>query len=457
MTPNDLLRQESTSPWTFFKWTWALLLLAVEVQAYDNASITDVDLRFGRRAYNPEIARRQNARNCIPKPGDASHQPQRRGLFDLFGLDGRSEAGELEVVKKRDEVDGYYDANANGTKFLWSLEDVHAGESFFDEMAFFSYRDPTEGHVNYVNESEARRKRLIYTEPDGTVIMRADQETHLPHGAYRDSVRIETKKNYTGGLFVLDMKKAPWGCAVWPAFWSTNARWPCDGEIDILEGVHDAQHNQVTWHTAPGCHLDASAEFTGDPVVSSIENHPPVNGTIDCDSDVNGNAGCGIYEWSRSSYGPFFEEQGGGIIAMKWDENGIAVWSFFRNAIPKDLANETPETDTWGPPSAVLMPSRCDLGWYFKEHVIIFDITFCGVWAGVTYTDTQCPGTCETRMMDPANFVNATWAINYLKIYRKVPVFASIISGNSGTKSSTATMAWGASLLSLALGFITIM
>jgi len=24
------------------------------------------------------------------------------------------------------------------------------------------------------------------------------------------------------------------------------------GEIDIIEGVHDNEHNQVTWHTAPG-------------------------------------------------------------------------------------------------------------------------------------------------------------------------------------------------------------
>jgi len=25
-----------------------------------------------------------------------------------------------------------------------------------------------------------------------------------------------------------------------------------NGEIDIIEGVHDNEHNQVTWHTAPG-------------------------------------------------------------------------------------------------------------------------------------------------------------------------------------------------------------
>jgi hypothetical protein len=25
-----------------------------------------------------------------------------------------------------------------------------------------------------------------------------------------------------------------------------------NGEIDIIEGVHDNEHNQVTWHTGPG-------------------------------------------------------------------------------------------------------------------------------------------------------------------------------------------------------------
>ena len=25
-----------------------------------------------------------------------------------------------------------------------------------------------------------------------------------------------------------------------------------NGEIDILEGVHDNEHNQIAWHTAPG-------------------------------------------------------------------------------------------------------------------------------------------------------------------------------------------------------------
>lgn len=59
------------------------------------------------------------------------------------------------------------------------------------------------------------------------------------------SVRIESNKFWNGGLFILDLNRAPWGCGmsinvyiyglsyevyigVWPAFWSlgATAAWP---------------------------------------------------------------------------------------------------------------------------------------------------------------------------------------------------------------------------------------
>lgn len=110
------------------------------------------------------------------------------------------------------------------------------------------------------------------------------------------SVRISTNKTYNSGLFILDLNRVPWGCgALSPStsiFHSSlltgsfpsrcMARMvdrrsremairtppsyllsPCSpgltreacarqlGEIDIIEGVHDNEHNQVTWHTGP--------------------------------------------------------------------------------------------------------------------------------------------------------------------------------------------------------------
>ena len=41
-----------------------------------------------------------------------------------------------------------------------------------------------------------------------------------------------------------------------------------NGEIDIIEGVHDNIHNQVAWHTESGCSLtNDTANFTGTVVV----------------------------------------------------------------------------------------------------------------------------------------------------------------------------------------------
>jgi hypothetical protein len=32
-----------------------------------------------------------------------------------------------------------------------------------------------------------------------------------------------------------------------------------------------------------------------------------------------------VIEWSQASYGPTFDAGGGGVFAMKWDSDGIAV------------------------------------------------------------------------------------------------------------------------------------
>lgn len=124
-----------------------------------------------------------------------------------------------------------------------------------------------------------------------------------------------------------------------------------NGEIDIIEGVHDNEHNQVTWHTAPGmssenslifaklhegCNLTATTNFTGTIVVgyssgrwlTRCTNNAQQTNDVDnlqCNALINYNAGCGITEWSRASYGPYFDSQSGGVFAMKWDTSGIAV------------------------------------------------------------------------------------------------------------------------------------
>ncbi|KAG2001555.1 glycosyl hydrolase family 16 [Coprinopsis cinerea AmutBmut pab1-1] len=111
------------------------------------------------------------------------------------------------------------------------------------------------------------------------------------------------------------------------------------------------------------------------------------------------------------SYGPYFDEQGGGVFAMKWDENGIAV---------------CPSTE---------LPFQRTSRRYFRNYTVILNITFCGDWAGNSYATSGCPGTCPDRLMDPANFVNATWSINSMKVYRKQPIYAEVVDPNKSAAS----------------------
>ncbi|THH09182.1 hypothetical protein EW145_g2200 [Phellinidium pouzarii] len=308
------------------------------------------------------------------------------------------------------------------SKALWILEDNYAGQTFFDDWSFYTGPDPT----NYVDRDTAFNSSLAYVMSDGTIIMTGDDTTTLPLGQNRKSVRISSNKTYNGGLFILDVNRAPWGCGVWPAFWTVGDNWPNGGEIDIIEGVHDNVHNQVTWHTLPGCTLEDTGNFTGSLV-----------GQTDCNALINSNSGCGITDWSRVSYGETFDAQGGGIYAMLWDETGIAVWYFYRVSIPKDILVGQPQPTTWTTPSASLSPGGCDPFQFFVNHSIIFDITFCGDWAGNTYATTPgCTGTCQEHLQDPTNFVNASWSINTLKVYSK-QVLTGVVSSFSPRRWST--------------------
>ncbi|KAJ3734995.1 putative glycoside hydrolase family 16 protein [Lentinula guzmanii] len=286
----------------------------------------------------------------------------------------------------------------------YTLSDTYAGDSFFDEWDFFTDPDPTEGNVDYQSKESATSMGLARVE-NGVAIIAVDSNSSLPLGTNRASVRISTQKTYNGGLFIYDVPFMPVGCGTWPAIWSTStATWPDDGEIDMIEGVHESTQNQITMHTNAGCSLATGQAITG-----------TVSGTT-CESSGSNNNGCATMDTTTNSWGPAFNTAGGGVFAKLWDDTGIKIWHFSRDNIPADITSQNPDPSTWGNPVSFL-PSgdSCSVADHFKDHSLIINITLCGQWAGATFS---CGGTCQSAVMDPSNFVDAQWKINSIMVYQ---------------------------------------
>lgn len=189
--------------------------------------------------------------------------------------------------------------------------------------------------------------------------------------------------------------------------------WPAEGEIDIIEFVNQPTQNQMTLHTGPGCTVTNSGSGT----LSSG----------DCNANDNGNAGCGVADTDSSSYGDGFNAAGGGVYATQWADDGISVWFFSRPNIPASITSGSPDPTQWGTPVASFGGSDCQFSTTFQNMQILFDITFCGDWAGAADSFT-CGGgsTCQDYVGSNGDQYSETyWEINSLKVYN---------DGNSSVK-----------------------
>lgn len=292
------------------------------------------------------------------------------------------------------------------------LEDDYTPSNFFDMFSFFTDADPTHGFVNYVDQSTAQSDGLIST-TTGTVYMGVDSTNQAPSG--RNSVRLTSNKSYgTGSLIILDLAHMPGGiCGTWPAFWTVGPDWPYGGEIDIIEGVNEQSTNDMTLHTSSGCSISDNGAFSG-----SIS-------TDNCDVNAAGqstNAGCQIDTDNSATYGTGFNSVGGGVYAMEWTSSAISIYFFQRGSIPSDIKSGSPNPSGWGTPLSQFT-GGCDIPTFFQNQSIVFDTTFCGDWAGNSWSSSSCASQADTCndfvANNPSAFVNAFWTVNSLQVYQQ--------------------------------------
>jgi len=316
------------------------------------------------------------------------------------------------------------------------LAQNYTGSTFFDRWTFYSGIDAnTTGNVLYQTREVAQQQNLTFVNAAGNVIIKVDNTTSGANNPTfgRNSIKILSNDTLTAGsLMIMDAVHMPFGCSVWPAYWTQGSNWPDDGEIDIVENVNMVTTNRYALHTLQGCmHPPAST-----PVQETGSLIAP-----DCFNQTNGNEGCLIQDNSTQSYGAGFASAGGGVYATLWNDDGIKIWFFPRSQIPSDVATANPNPSSWPTPSAFYPQSSCDTSKFFGPQTIIFDITICGNFAGNPSVFQQtCQGNCLDLVQDPANYNNAYFEVKYLA------VFSNNTSGSpSGTGSSNSPSGTGAS------------
>ncbi|KAI0088601.1 concanavalin A-like lectin/glucanase domain-containing protein [Irpex rosettiformis] len=303
----------------------------------------------------------------------------------------------------------------------YSMVKEYIGEKFFDDWNFYGKVDDlTNGDVFYVDSKQASQTTLATVNAAGNAVMRVDNTSSLTFGDKRNSVRVSSQERYTvGSLWVADILHLPYGCSVWPAWWSSAPNWP-DG--DTLEGVNQANMAHMGLHTETGCTLSNS----------SVQTSTLINST-DCSILANNNEGCIVTNPNTTSYGPAFASSGGGIFVTEFAAKGISIWFFPRSLIPNSLqGNQSSiDTSTLGTPVANWPASGCNVNQFFEPQELVFDITLCGDYAGNQATFLQtCSGICydDWVLGNPSNFDTAYFEVQYVRVYG-IPGQLTVISG----------------------------
>jgi hypothetical protein len=309
-------------------------------------------------------------------------------------------------------------AQVNTTTGL-TLTDNFQGASFFNNFNFATYNDPTHGYVNYVDQPTAQSEGLIKA-ADGSATYIGCDHTNVASGRGRNSVRLESKKNWNNGLVIIDLNHMPTGCGTWPAFWMVGPNWPNGGEIDIIEGVDKQTQVLTTLHTSSGCDMSSepTSDFTGHWSTGS-QNNPSDNCYIGA-TDQYSNQGCSIVG-AANSYGAPFNSASGGVFATNWvPSQGISVWFWPRSLIPPDIKGNNPNPAGWGKPYAFFQfGANCNSN-HFTQNQMVFDLTFCGDWDGSAFPG-DCPGdgSCQTFVQNnPSAFTEAYWSVNYVQVWQ---------------------------------------
>jgi len=313
----------------------------------------------------------------------------------------------------------------------------YAGPNFFDDWIFYgNFDNLTNGDAIFVTAPEATSDHLAYVDPStNRAIMKVDNTSTVAENIKRNTVRITSKDSFSvGSLWIADMYHVPFGCSVWPSWWSEGANWPNGGEIDTFEGVNLVTHNQMGLHTADGC-------TQANPVQSSTL----INSTV-CNAAANENEGCIVTNPSTESYGEGFASAGGGVFVTEFSTAGISVWFFPRSDVPSGISSNSSSisTDVLGTPVGNWPNGGCNINKFFTPQSLVFDITLCGDFAGAPSVFNQtCTGVCYDDYVvgNGSNYANAYFDVASVRVFSQSGTNTTV-APSSGVAPSPIPSTW---------------
>ncbi|ORY83497.1 concanavalin A-like lectin/glucanase domain-containing protein [Leucosporidium creatinivorum] len=308
----------------------------------------------------------------------------------------------------------------------WVLSERLAGADLIQAFNFEVGAGTDNGGIaDYGSLQTSRRRGLLaVSATTGWTMLKTSTGAATPEGN-RESIRMSSKKRYSGGLFVFDVTHMPTGCGVWPALWMVAPdNWPTGGEIDIIEGVHATTQNLMSTHTTSVC-IQQTTGFTG---TFSYTANPALANT--CDVVPTNNQGCGVRSPSTKSFGASFNQAQGGVYALQWDTTGLRTYFWPRSAVPADITAGAPTGTGWGTPANYVSAAGCPMT-HFDPMVLVVNTNLCGTWgsgvwsdnlsyAGQSYSCAAKTGysTCEAYVRaNGGAFRQAYWTIRDIKVY----------------------------------------
>ncbi|KAE8214441.1 hypothetical protein CF327_g2151 [Tilletia walkeri] len=320
----------------------------------------------------------------------------------------------------------------------FSLNKTYNPNDFLSDFEWYTKPDPTHGLINYLSQSAAMKANLTEVR-DGSLFLRVDTTPTALEG--RGSVRITSKDQWSDGVYVLNVSHVPYGCSVWPAFWTVTVdydtgAWPAGGEIDIVENANDQfPGNLASLHTNPGCTIPSK--------ISSQLSSSTVQYT-DCSGKTAENTGCRVMMGSNPpTWGAPLNRNKGGMFALVRDlspgGSGISVWYWEPDAVPSDLRASSKAVDVsgWGTP-AVHFDVADTCASYFGPHNIVINTALAGDWAAATWNESGNCAATYGAITDQVAFNGSSYSTAYWQI-DSLRMFTSSLSppASSGTGSSS--------------------